>query len=182
MRFVGEPGKAEWPSWMSHGPEFFTLQLLFINFKFPDLGVNHFCAITEINLNNTENSFLEVPFSQPFLSLSGLVLILPLFFPSRNNHQLVGQNYHHHIFPSKKKKSPVLIPSLAGNASRTCFKHRNGSLPILVALKSYYNFQPLKKPFLSSENKQASNCELSVIVVSANLRTYSVTSKNRHFF
>ena len=109
MRFVGEPGKAEWPSWMSHGPEFFTLQLLFINFKFPDLGVNHFCAITEINLNNTENSFLEVPFSQPFLSLSGLVLILPLFFPSRNNHQLVGQNYHHHIFPSKKKISSPYI-------------------------------------------------------------------------
>ena len=82
-------------------PWLFTLQLLFIIFKFPDLGVNHFRAITEINLN-TENSFRKVPFSQPFLSLSGFVLILPLLFPSRNHHQLVGQNSHHHIFPSEK--------------------------------------------------------------------------------
>lgn len=89
-------------------PWFFNLQLLFINFKFPDLGVNHFHAIMESSLNNTEKAlFLRYFFSQPFLSLSGFVLILPLLFPSRNNHQLVGQNYHHHIFPSTKI-SPAL--------------------------------------------------------------------------
>lgn len=72
-------------------PWFFNLQLLFINFKFPDLGVNHFHAIMESSLNNTEKAlFLRYFFSQPFLSLSGFVLILPLLFPSRNNHQLVG--------------------------------------------------------------------------------------------
>lgn len=72
-------------------PWFSNLQLLFINFKFPDLGVNHFHAIMESSLNNTEKAlFLRYFFSQPFLSLSGFVLILPLLFPSRNNHQLVG--------------------------------------------------------------------------------------------
>lgn len=96
-------------------PWFFNLQLLFINFKFPDLGVNHFHAIMESSLNNTEKAlFLRYFFFTTLFITFWICTNSSLTFPIQKQPPTCRTKLSSSYF-SLNKNISSLIPSLAGN-------------------------------------------------------------------